>query len=232
MRMALGAVVVVLAGCSRPVEPKWGLTDAAAELGISFRHEPGAEGKFLMPEIMGSGCGLFDMDGDGDLDALLLQGVPSAPHQLYRNDGGRFTNVTEGSGIRPVGRGMGVAVGDFDNDGRPDLLITAFGGSALYRNLGGGRFAESGQRIPGPWPTSAAFFDYDRDGWQDLAVLNYVDFTEAGNKQCLAATGSSITARPGRTGLCPRGCFTMIAACSAKWRALSPRRWGRGWVWR
>ncbi len=165
-----------------------------------------------MPEIMGSGAALLDYDGDGDLDILLLQGAPfdnlQAGHgiRLYRNElnpSGKlqFTDVTREAGIDYAGYGMGVATGDFDNDGRVDILVTGFGGNALYRNLGGGVFrnvtAESPEiALPGRWSTGAAFFDYDRDGRQDLIILNYLDYSIANNKHCFAATGEATYCTP------------------------------------
>jgi enediyne biosynthesis protein E4 len=202
MRPLVISVALVLAGCNAPTKPPVGvatstapLRDVAAEAGLAFTHKTGATGQFLMPEIMGAGAALFDFDDDGDLDALLLQSLPTENHRLYRNEGGgRFTDVTAGSGLRNGTYGMGAATGDFNNDGRVDLLLTAFGTNQLYRNAGGGRFEEvtqesPGVRLAGRWSSSAAFFDYDRDGWQDLVILNYVDYAVAANKKCYAPTG-------------------------------------------
>lgn len=187
------ALAMLAVSCGSPPPPPASPTlhDIAGQAGIAFTHEPGAKGEFFLPEIMGSGCALFDADGDGDLDALLLQGVESQPHRLYRNEGaGRpFTDITVSSGIASLGRGMGAATGDFDNDGRTDLLVTAFGPTVLYRNEGAGRFRAQQTLLDGVWATSAAFVDYDRDGWQDLAILNYVDYSFAANKRCMAPTG-------------------------------------------
>ena len=158
-----------------------------------------------MPEIMGSGCALLDYDGDGDLDILVLDGAPFDNPQagrgsrLYRNElipSGKlqFSDVTREAGFDYAGYGMGVATGDFDNDGHIDVLITGYGGNALYRNLGNGAFrnvtAENQAIVlPGRWSTGAAFFDYDRDGWQDLVILNYLDYSTANNQRCYASTG-------------------------------------------
>ena len=179
--------------------------DVASESGIHFVHQPGATGQYYMPEIMGSGAALLDYDGDGDLDVLVLQGAPfdnpaeGRGSRLYRNEwipSGKlqFTDVTAESGFDYAGYGMGIATGDIDNDGRIDVLVTGFGGNALYRNLGGGKFrnvtSESPDIIlPGRWSTGAAFFDYDRDGRQDLIILNYLDYSIANNKRCHAPTG-------------------------------------------
>ena len=121
--------------------------DVAAAAGIRFRHQNGAAGRFYIVETTGSGCALFDYDNDGRLDALLVQSgpLPGTPgprrNALYHNGGGgdtpRFTDVTAGSGLEDAGYGQGVAVGDYDNDGFPDLYLTGYGGNHLFRNLGG-----------------------------------------------------------------------------------------------
>ena len=145
-----------------------------------------------MPEIMGAGAAVFDMDGDGDLDVLLVQS--QGPSHLFRNElvpGGRlrFTDVSGSSGLDYDGYGMGVATGDVDADGRPDVLLTGWGKTKLYRNLGGGRFAAVPQEFPPVWSTSASFTDYDRDGRLDLVILSYVNFSAANNKRCQAPSG-------------------------------------------
>jgi enediyne biosynthesis protein E4 len=189
--------------------------EAAAETGLNFHHFTGATGEYFMPEIMGAGAALFDYDNDGDLDAYLPQGLmlgekkkigdakfpPPAGwkpgHRLFRNEiipSGRlkFTDVTERAGVGLVGYGMGAAVGDYDNDGDPDLYVTNFGPNVLYRNNGDGTFTDVTERAgvnDGRWSTSASFLDYDRDGDLDLFVCNYADFTVRGNKRCVSATG-------------------------------------------
>ncbi|MGC1416677.1 MAG: CRTAC1 family protein [Candidatus Acidiferrum sp.] len=176
-------------------------------------------GEHYYPEVMGSGVALFDYDNDGDLDIFFVQGSLLGPNpdpnqtlfrpqlplrgKLYRNDSIRhadgsvtlkFVDVTEESGIRAVGYGMGVAAGDFNNDGWVDLYITNFGHNQLWRNNGDGTFtdvtAQSGTGVPG-WSSSAAFVDFDRDGWLDLFVCNYVDFRFTDLKKCLAPSGAS-----------------------------------------
>lgn len=176
--------------------------ESAAAAGLDFTHVNGATGQFAMPEIMGSGAALFDYDNDGDLDLFLVQGAPSASSRLFRNDlrvdaNGRrtltFTNVTKESRIDARGVGMGVAAGDYDNDGDLDLLLTSFGPETFYRNNGDGTFTDV-TRDTGVsddlWSTSAAFLDYDRDGDLDLFIANYLDFTLAANKLCYDAVGA------------------------------------------
>ena len=131
---------------------------------------------------MGSGAALFDFDGDGRLDLYLVQGAgPAGPrNQLFRQQpDGRFVDVSAGSGLDVAGAGQGVAVGDVNNDGRPDLFLTEYGNARLFLNLGGGKFRDITQAagIDNPrWGTSAAFFDFDRDGWLDLVIANYLDY--------------------------------------------------------
>ena len=212
---AVALLSVLLIGCghqsAKEFPAPW-FEDIAAASGLSFVHQSGATGQFYMPEIMGSGVALLDYDGDGDLDVLVLQGAPlndlptGRGCRLFRNELNpsgklRFTDVTEQAGLNYAGYAMGVATGDFDNDGRIDVLITGFGGNALYKNLGGGKFrnvtAESPDiALPGQWSTGAAFFDYDRDGRQDLIILNYLDFSIATNKRCNAPTGEPTYCTP------------------------------------
>lgn len=168
-------------------------SDVTQEAGIHFVHENGASGEKLLPETMGGGCAFFDFDNDGDQDILFVNsrrwpwdsrsGKQAAGLALYQNDGsGRFQDVTAGSGLDDVFYGMGVAVGDYDNDGRVDLFVTAVGPNRLYRNLGG-RFADVTEAagIPGgenEWSTSCGWFDYDNDGDLDLFVCNYVRWSK------------------------------------------------------
>ncbi len=190
--LALPAALLCLtAGCRRPdpvspaeadAGPAW-FEDVSLQSGLDFRHEAGPVGRYFMPQIMGSGAALLDFDGDDILDLYLVHnGGPdsSARNRLYRGlPGGRFEDASAGSGLDVAGYGMGVAVGDVDNDGRVDVYLSQFGGGRLFCNRGGGHFEDvtrdAGVEQPG-WGTSAAFFDYDRDGWLDLVVVNYVDY--------------------------------------------------------
>ena len=187
--------------------------ESAAETGLAFTHVNGATGQYYVPEQMGAGVALFDYDNDGDLDVFVVQGGPldsSAPastpnypiSRLFRNDLTRgpdgkprlhFTDVTAQVGVGLRAYGMGVAVGDYDNDGDLDLFITSFGPDYLLRNNGNGTFTDvtSDAGVSDPlWSTSATFLDYDRDGDLDLFVANYLDFTLAGNKICTDASGA------------------------------------------
>jgi hypothetical protein len=189
------ALSVAIVACRQPAAtsvaendggPAW-FIDATAERGLDFVHEPGPvpapEEPAFMPQIVGSGCALFDFDGDGRLDLYLVQNAgpkSKSTNRLYHQEpDGRFRDVSAGSGLDVAGYGMGVAIGDIDNDGRPDVFLCEYGRVRLFRNLGGGKFAditrEAGIDAP-HWASSAAFLDFDRDGWLDLVVVNYVDY--------------------------------------------------------
>jgi len=164
-----------------PENPPW-FVDVTEELGIHFIHEAGPVGTYFMPQQVGSGAALFDFDGDGRLDIYLLQnGGPDGPKNvLYKQmPDGKFVDVSKGSGLDIAGYNMGVAIGDINNDGWPDVLVTQYNGLKLFLNNGNGTFTdvtqESGLSNPA-WGTSAAFVDYDRDGWLDLVVVSYVDY--------------------------------------------------------
>ncbi len=164
--------------------PNAGFTDITRRAGLMFTHTNGASGEKLLPETMGGGCAFFDFDNDGDQDLLFVNSIPNPASgtiiALYQNDGrGNFTDVTTGSGLNATFYGMGVAVGDFDNDGFPDVLVTGVGENRLFRNLGAGKFADvtaSAGLIKNPeqWGTSAAWIDFDNDGDLDLFICNYV----------------------------------------------------------
>ena len=169
-------------------------TDVTAQAGIHFVHNAGRSGKKYLPETTGAGCAFFDFDGDGWPDILLVNGrnfAPGGRHTtaaLYHNNhNGTFTDVTKGSGLDVEMYGMGVAIGDYDNDGRDDVYITAIEGDHLFHNEGNGKFRdvtrESGIQNAN-FGTSAAWLDYDRDGKLDLFVANYVQWSEKGDKYC------------------------------------------------
>jgi hypothetical protein len=157
--------------------------DVTEESGLNFVHDAGPVGSYFMPQIMGSGAAFLDFDNDGRLDIYLVQnGGPNSTsrNQLFRQGpDGRFTNVSERSGLDVTGYGMGVAVGDVNNDGWPDVLITGYGGSRLFLNNHTGTFTDvsASAGIDNPlWGASAGFVDYDRDGWLDIVITNYVDY--------------------------------------------------------
>jgi hypothetical protein len=159
--------------------------DITEESGIRFVHDAGPTGSWFMPQIMGSGAALFDFDGDGRLDIYLIHnGGPSGKrNQLFHQEkDGTFKDVSAGSGLDVAGFGMGVAIGDVNNDGRPDVLLTEHGRIRLFLNNGDGTFTDGTQQSGLEnklWATSAAFFDYDRDGWLDLVIVNYVEYDHA-----------------------------------------------------
>lgn len=198
-------LVILLVACGAPPaeEPAaavptagtapW-LNDVTADYGLDFVHETGGVGDLHLPEIMGSGAALFDVEGDGDLDAYLINGAldlgrsagssvdfprEGPRNRLFRQEDGRFVDATEESGLGDPGYGMGVAVGDVDNDGLVDVYVSNYGADRIYRNLGGGRFrdqtAAAGLDVDG-WSSSVIFFDFDRDGLLDLYVARYVAY--------------------------------------------------------
>ena len=157
--------------------------DVTERVCLDFVHDSGNPGAYFMPQIVGSGAALFDMNNDGGLALYLLtNGGPESrsTNRLFRREAdGRFTDVSKGSGLDVGGYNMGVAVGDVNNDGLPDVLLTQYGGVRLFLNNGDGTFTDSTREagLEHPrWGTSAAFVDYDRDGWLDLVVVNYVGY--------------------------------------------------------
>ena len=193
-------------------QPTEFFTERAKDSGLDFVHFNGMSGEFYYPEIMPPGVALFDYDNDGDLDVFVVQGQmlgnkplsaakppPAGPlnSRLFRNDlkDGtlHFTDVTAASGIVTHEYAMGVATGDFNNDGCVDLFVTGLGGSQLFKNNCNGTFTDvtvQSRINEHTWSVSATFFDYDRDGYLDLFVGNYVDYTVAGNRQCFSLSGS------------------------------------------
>ncbi|MFZ0214000.1 MAG: CRTAC1 family protein [Candidatus Acidiferrales bacterium] len=172
--------------------------DVAQSAGIHFRHDNAASPEKYLIETMGSGCGWIDYDQDGLLDLYLVNGAATRVYTpshslrsaLYHNDGdGTFTDVTSQAGVAAEGLfGMGVAVGDYDNDGFPDLLVLGYGRCILYHNNGNGTFTDvtvrAGVQNPGRWASSAAWFDYDNDGHLDLVIANYIDWSPDRNFWC------------------------------------------------
>jgi hypothetical protein len=167
-------------------DPGFHLTNVTAAAGIQFQHNSGAFGGKYLPETLGSGCAFLDYDRDGWQDILLVNGMDWPGHQkqrstlkLYKNNrNGTFSDVTRAAGLDIELYGMGVAVGDYNNDGFPDIFISCVGQSRLFRNTGKGTFVDvtkaSGLLGRQGFSTSALWFDYDRDGLLDLFVCNYV----------------------------------------------------------
>ncbi len=156
--------------------------DITEESGLKFVHDCGKVGTYFMPEQVGSGAAFLDFNNDGLLDIYLLQGAgPKGPkNSLYQqNPDGTFRDVSKGSGLDIAGYNVGVAVGDVNNDGWPDVLVTQYIGVKLFLNNHDGMFTDvtqtSGVNNPA-WGSSAAFLDYDRDGWLDLVVVSYVNY--------------------------------------------------------
>ncbi len=182
--------------------------ERTAQSGIDFVHFSGMSGELYFIEVVGPGAALFDFDNDGDLDIYITQGhmlgedktledavfPPESPltDRLYRNELNEtgelsFVDVTETSGIDAPGYGMGVAAGDYDNDGWVDLYVSNYGDNQLWHNNGDGTFSDTtataGVNDP-HWSSSAAFFDFDRDGWLDLYLANYVHYLVGGGRKC------------------------------------------------
>src|SRR5262245_20796879 len=208
LRRAAALLAVAAVGCGRVAPPAadpspgW-FRDVTAEVGLDFTHDAGPGAAYFLPEIMGSGAAVFDFDNDGRLDVYLVSnGGPrsASKNKLFRHmPDGTFRDVSAGSGVDVAGYGMGAAVGDIDNDGFADLLVTEYGRVRLFHNNGNGTFADVTAKagLGSPlWSTSAAFADFDRDGWLDLAVCGYVDYDPS-----IPCPGSG-----GRTDYChPKG---------------------------
>ncbi|MCB1876637.1 MAG: CRTAC1 family protein [Chromatiales bacterium] len=214
MRLFLSFALILTSLAAVSAPPLF--TEEAATRGLRFTQFNGMSGEFYFAENLGGGVALFDYDNDGDLDVYLTQGhmlgegktlqdalFPPPPDmplsdRLFRNDldaksGAHFVDVTEQAGIEAHGYGMGVATGDYDNDGDVDLLVTNLVGVQLWRNNGKGRFEDltlAAGLTTRSWPVSATFLDFDRDGLLDLYLANYVEFTTARNKPCYAPTSA------------------------------------------
>jgi hypothetical protein len=171
--------------------------DITAQSGIHFIHNNGSFGQKWLPETLGPGCAFIDYDNDGWPDILLVNGTDWPGHpkngatslKLYHNNhDGTFTDATRKAGLAISFFGLGVAIGDYDNDGYDDIFITAVGQSHLFHNNGNGTFTDvtksSGLWGPNEFSTSAAWVDYDRDGKLDLVVANYVQWSEKGDLYC------------------------------------------------
>src|SRR5215472_8422204 len=176
--------------------PPGNFVDVTRKVGISFQYQASHTSRKYLPETMGAGVAVFDYDNDGRLDIFLVNGAPlSDPtpkgtipqktgpqywNRLYHQKAdGSFEDVTERAGLTGEGYGMGVAVGDYDNDGFEDLYVTAYGGNRLYHNNGDGTFRDVTEKagVGGSgWSVGAAFMDYDRDGRLDLIVTRYLDW--------------------------------------------------------
>ena len=180
----------LLASIGGPAAPlSFQLRDVTKAAGIDFKHNSGAYGGKLLPETLGSGCAFLDYDNDGFPDILLVNSMDWPGHKrtrstlkLYRNNrNGTFSDVTKSAGLDIQLYGMGVAVADYDNDGFPDILITCVGQNRLFHNTGKGTFIDvtktSGLAGRQAFSTSAVWFDYDRDGFLDLFVCNYVNWS-------------------------------------------------------
>ncbi len=182
----------------RQNDPGMRLVDVTSASGVQFRHRNGAYGGKLLPETMGAGCAFLDFDADGWQDILFVNGMDWPGHKierstlrLYRNNrNGTFSDVTKSAGLDVELYGMGVAVGDWNNDGFPDLLITCVGQNRLFRNTGKGTFVDvtkaSGLGGRTAFSTSALWFDFDRDGLLDLFVCNYVKWSAEHDVFCTA----------------------------------------------
>ncbi len=189
----MGALIWCAVGCLLGAANGWSeslavqFVDRAADVGLTQLNVSGTDQSYIVEGMMG-GAAFFDYDRDGDVDLYVANGSSFAgfaagahpANQLYRNDGGRFADVTVAASVGDTSWSMGCAAADYDNDGHTDIYVTNFGRNTLYRNLGAGHFAdvtaEAGVGDTG-WGTGASFGDYDRDGDVDLYVANYVDFS-------------------------------------------------------
>jgi hypothetical protein len=192
--VAVAALPRALWGVNSPSYPFEIVTPEKS--GIRWKHVSGKSAEHYLPETTGAGCAFIDYDNDGWMDIYLVNSGrcdffnPQTPlrNALYRNNrDGTFTDVTDKAGVLGGGYGQGVAVGDYDGDGLPDLYVTQYGRNILYHNNGDGTFMDvtdkAGVAAPG-WSSSAVWFDYDNDGKLDLFVCNFVEFSKEKNKDC------------------------------------------------
>ena len=227
--------------------PEIRFTDITAESGIKFVHENGAYGDKLLPETMGSGCAFLDYDHDGDQDIVFVNSCrwPWEPpkkggnaddgrqrakptQMVYRNDGEcRFVDVTQEVGLDVTFYGMGVACGDYDNDGDTDLFFTAVGKNRLFRN-DGGKFVEMTDEagvggVDSQWSTSAGWFDFDNDGDLDLFVANYIEWSKKSDLSKNSRSPEAVEDTVVRSNF--RACFrTSIATTAVESSAMSRKR--------
>ena len=193
--IAVAGVAFLVSACSPSGgrESAW-FREEARQRGIDFEHRSGYVDRPLLPEILVGGGALADLDGDGDLDAYLVQSGrirsanPDAPNRLYLNRGdGHFDELPGAGGADDRGYGMGATAGDYDNDGDVDLYVSNYGPNVLYRNDGAGRFEDVSReaRVDDPgWSSAAAFLDLDVDGDLDLFVVNYMNWTPEIERDC------------------------------------------------
>ena len=190
-----GWFVLVASAAVEPAPATW-FADITRQANLAFTHQSAAAERYFMPDLMAGGVALLDADNDGRLDIYLVQGGgPSsrATNRLFRQGAdGRFTDVSAGSGLDVAGHGQGVAIGDVDNDGLSDVIVTEYGATRLFVNAGKGRFTEVTRQsgIDNPlWGTSACLLDYDRDAFLDLVVTNYVEYDAT--KACSVRAGQA-----------------------------------------
>ena len=193
-RALLCGLVMLVCGCA-PSETPW-FTEEANKRGIRFVHHTGYDGRPMMPEMVGGGVALADLDGDHDLDLYLVQSgrvdktlaPENSANQLYLNKGdGYFEKVIDAGGAGDRGYGMGVAAGDYDNDGDIDLYVTNLRGNVLLQNNGEGQFTDVTQTAgvgDTSWSIAATFLDLDADGDLDLFVVNYLHWSKSIEQDC------------------------------------------------
>jgi hypothetical protein len=234
---------VAASAAPAPSSPLFNEVPASAS-GITWTHENAMSPSRFLPEALGPGCAFLDYDNDGWMDIFLVNSGPSDFYKppkplrnaLYKNNrDGTFTDVTEKAGVSGAYFGMGVAVGDYDNDGWPDILVTSYGSCILYKNNHDGTFSDvterAGVATPG-FTTSAVWFDYDNDGRLDLFICSFVEYGGVGSWSAAITRSAEITTAS-------RGCSspvtvsyitttaTVLSLTSPKGPPLRPP-WGRG----